>query len=217
MPDTRDQGGLLDGFESLSAPDLLRRTEPSELLAAIDALSRLRTRLDQWEPMLIDAARERGLTWAQIAPALGVASRQAAERRYLRLKPQPDGVRTTREARVDATRHERSAERAVATWARSQAAALRQLAGQIAALPTSGRARASAEKRTAIDQVRRVLASDDAAELVQPLTAAGESLRDEHPRLAEQISALTATADKIRDTDRSRRTGPEPTEADNPD
>ena len=42
-----------------------------------------------WEPMLIGAARDRGVSWAAIAPVLGVASRQAAERRHLRLNPTP--------------------------------------------------------------------------------------------------------------------------------
>lgn len=204
-----DRPGLLDGLELLTEPDLLERVEPADLLAAIGALSRLRSRLDQLEPALIDSARSRGLTWAQIAPALGVASRQAAERRYLRLKPQAaDKAGTTREDRVDATRNRRSGDRAVAVWARGQAAVLRQLAGQIAALPTSGRARLPAEARAAIDRVRSVLGNDDAADLVQPLSAAGASLRADHPGLADQITTLTETADKIRDGDRTRRTSP---------
>ncbi|WP_130445308.1 hypothetical protein [Kribbella rubisoli] len=47
----------------------------------------MREWLAAWEPLLIGAAREQGVSWAELAPALGVASRQAAERRHLRLNP----------------------------------------------------------------------------------------------------------------------------------
>jgi hypothetical protein len=56
-----------------------------------DALSTLRgipgerARLDEEELDLIDRARRSGATWADIASALGLASRQAAEQRRLRL------------------------------------------------------------------------------------------------------------------------------------
>lgn len=206
--------GLFDGLELLRTPEALQQAEGPQLLAALDALSRLRARLDQWEPMLIDSARALGLTWAQIAPALGVASRQAAERRYLRLKPRAvDETGTTREHRVDATRNQRSADRAVADWARANAAGLRQLAGQIAALSTNIANRSAAEASAAIDRVRAVLGADDAAELVKPLVDAAQPLRAGHPGLADEISTLTETTDKIRDADLVRRKTPEETEA----
>ncbi|HEX8348234.1 MAG TPA: hypothetical protein VF657_26425 [Actinoplanes sp.] len=44
-----------------------------------------RARLDDEELLLIDRARHAGTTWAQIAAALGVSSRQAAEQRHRRL------------------------------------------------------------------------------------------------------------------------------------
>jgi DNA-binding transcriptional MerR regulator len=44
-----------------------------------------RSRLDLAELDLIDRARRAGATWADIAAALGLASRQAAEQRRLRL------------------------------------------------------------------------------------------------------------------------------------
>jgi hypothetical protein len=44
-----------------------------------------RARLDDRELDLIDQARRRGMTWAEIAVALGLASRQAAEQRRRRL------------------------------------------------------------------------------------------------------------------------------------
>ncbi|MFC0509053.1 hypothetical protein [Micromonospora costi] len=57
----------------------------------VDALDRLgelraaRVRLDEQELELIDRARHAGATWAQVAAALGLASRQAAEQRRQRL------------------------------------------------------------------------------------------------------------------------------------
>jgi hypothetical protein len=44
-----------------------------------------RARLDERELDLIDRARRRGATWAEIARALGLGSRQAAEQRHRRL------------------------------------------------------------------------------------------------------------------------------------
>jgi hypothetical protein len=55
---------------------------------ALQALRRIpaaRARLDDEELALIDRARRAGSTWADIAAALGLASRQAAEQRRLRL------------------------------------------------------------------------------------------------------------------------------------
>ncbi|HEY0536549.1 MAG TPA: hypothetical protein VGD29_33605 [Actinoplanes sp.] len=55
---------------------------------ALDALREIpasRARLDSAELDLIDRARRSGATWADIASALGLASRQAAEQRRLRL------------------------------------------------------------------------------------------------------------------------------------
>jgi len=62
------------------------RHDPGRILAALAGLRHLRDQLDEWEPLLIGAARANGASWAELAPALGVASRQAAERRYLRLR-----------------------------------------------------------------------------------------------------------------------------------
>ncbi|MGX6603455.1 hypothetical protein ACWKSP_15130 [Micromonosporaceae bacterium Da 78-11] len=58
------------------------------MLADLTHLAELpgaRARLDDQELTLIDRARHAGATWAQIATALGLASRQAAEQRRHRL------------------------------------------------------------------------------------------------------------------------------------
>lgn len=54
-------------------------------LSDLRAIPAARARLDADELALIDKARREGATWADIAGALGLASRQAAEQRRLRL------------------------------------------------------------------------------------------------------------------------------------
>src|SRR5579859_5313903 len=71
----------------------------AQFLVALALLRELRAQIAAWEPDLIDAARNRGASWAELAPALGVASRQAAERRYLRLRPSPDDQVSTGDQR----------------------------------------------------------------------------------------------------------------------
>jgi hypothetical protein len=191
---------LHDVVTRLDRPE---RVDGPELVDAMVRLRQLRDELVRWEPALIGAARERGLTWNEIAPALGLASRQAAERRYLRLNPQAaDTTTTTREDRVQAARNQRSGDRAVAAWARKNAADLRRLAGRIADLDGIGQ---TARKK--IESIRVALGADDAADLVGPLSAAGPSLRGSHPALADQINAIDQTADEIRSADRDRRSG----------
>jgi hypothetical protein len=66
------------------------RRPPSSRTAAITALadvSLLRAALDNYERQAIDTARAGGASWAEIAAALGLASRQAAEQRRARLGP----------------------------------------------------------------------------------------------------------------------------------
>ncbi len=162
-----------------------------QALAALLLLRQMRDQLAGWETGLIETAREAGASWADLARPLGVASRQAAERRYLRLRPGAPG--STGEQRVQATRDRRAADRAVTTWARGNAADLRQLAGQITAL-----AGLPDRARTPLVQA---LGRDDAAGLIGPLSGAREHLCAHHPELADRVDILT------RRTDRLRRTG----------
>ncbi|MDX6280407.1 MAG: hypothetical protein QOH03_1478 [Kribbellaceae bacterium] len=157
--------------------------EAAELLKALTSLRELRDDLSSWEPMLIEAARDSGASWAELAPALGVASRQAAERRYLRLKPNEDDPGMTGEQRIQATRDERASERALADWARDNAANLRALAGQVAALDGL-----DDSTRASVERIHDALGEDDTTALLGPLTRAGEVLRKDHPRLARLIS-----------------------------
>lgn len=172
-------------------------------LTALALLRELRAELASWEPDLIDAARRQGASWEQLAPALGVASRQAAERRYLRLRPSPAQGPTTGDQRVRAERDRRAADRAVRGWARDHAADLRQLAGQISGL---GNLPATADGHLA--ELRRALGGDDAADLLVPLTDAYQHLTTEHPGLAARIHAVGQHAEAVRRDSRTRRRKP---------
>ncbi|MFI5896056.1 hypothetical protein ACIA5D_38750 [Actinoplanes sp. NPDC051513] len=63
-------------------------------LTALREIPAARARLDASELELIDQARREGATWADIASALGLGSRQAAEQRRLRLTSALRPVRT---------------------------------------------------------------------------------------------------------------------------
>ncbi|MFF8427860.1 type III effector protein [Streptomyces sp. NPDC016566] len=157
---------------------------PEQALASLLLLRQVREQLAGWETGLIETARHAGASWADLAHPLGVASRQAAERRYLRGRPGPAG--TTGEQRVQATRERRAAERTTVTWARRNAADLRRIAGQITALtdlPTAA--------RQPLSQLHAALAQDDPAELIRPLSDTRPHLATAHPDLAVQLDALT--------------------------
>jgi hypothetical protein len=163
-----------------------------QVLAALTALRLVRDELSVWEPELIAAARVSGASWAALAPALGVGSRQAAERRYLRLQPSGTGE-TTAEGRVDAARDRRAGDKAVAEWARRNAATLRQLACQVSALGDLG-----ADGQTSVDRLGAALGTDDPVDLLQPLVAAQQHLAGPHPRFAARLGEIGRHTDQLR-------------------
>lgn len=163
-------------------------------LAALLLLREIREQLAGWETGLIETAREAGASWAELAGPLGVASRQAAERRYLRLRPGEPG--STGEQRVQAVRDRRAANRSVTAWARDNAADLRQLAGEITALPgLPGEARIP---------LAHALGNDDAAALLTPLAAARKHLPGGHPQLAARLDSVSHRAGSVRKNSRRR-------------
>ncbi|MFD7342470.1 type III effector protein [Streptomyces violascens] len=157
---------------------------PEQALASLLLLRQVREQLAGWETGLIETARHAGASWADLAHPLGVASRQAAERRYLRGRPGPTG--TTGEQRVTATRQARAAGRTTATWARANAADLRRLAGQITALTDL-----PAAARLPLSELHAALAHDDPANLIAPLTATRPYLNTTHPDLTARLDTLT--------------------------
>ncbi|MGP8296786.1 type III effector protein [Streptomyces inhibens] len=172
---------------------------PEQALASLLLLREVREQLAGWETSLIEEARKAGASWAELAHPLGVASRQAAERRYLRLLP--GAANTTGEQRIKATRDRRAADRSVTAWARHHAADLRRLAGQITALtdlPTTA--------GTPVRDLNQALADNDAAHLIAPLAAAHPHLQHTHPDLAARIETLTHQTDQLRrDSNDQRR------------
>ncbi|KMS70329.1 type III effector protein [Streptomyces viridochromogenes] len=171
-----------------SGPD---QNSSEDALAALLLLREAREQLADWEPGLIEAAREAGASWADLAHPLGVSSRQAAERRYLRVRPGTPG--STGEQRVTATRDRRAADRTVTAWARANAATLRQLAGQITALTDL-----PAAARTPLTELTAALADNDPAALVAPLTDTHPYLASGHPALAARVDDLTHHTDRLR-------------------
>lgn len=193
--DARSPASFLAAAAALSAIDeALREAQheppnasdapgPEQALASLSLLRQVREQLAGWETGLIETARDAGASWADLAHPLGVASRQAAERRYLRGRPGPAG--TTGEQRVQATRQARAADRTTAAWARRNAADLRRLAGQITALtdlpPAAGRP---------LSKLHAALAHDDPADLIGPLAAARPHLAAAHPDLTARLDTL---------------------------
>ncbi|RSS40997.1 type III effector protein [Streptomyces sp. WAC08241] len=172
-------------------------TSSEEALAALLLLRELREQLAHWEPGLIEAARDAGASWAELAHPLGVTSRQAAERRYLRVRPGSPG--TTGEQRVQATRDRRAADRTITTWARGNAADLRRLAGQITAL--------DALPAALRHDLGEALADDDPALLLEPLARTHRHLAPLHPDLAERVGTLTHRTAALREESDQRRSG----------
>jgi hypothetical protein len=185
----------------------LDEREPGELLEALVRIRLLREQLTKWEPQLIDAARADGVSWAQLAAALGVASRQAAERRYLRINPNAADPMMNGEQRVQAARDQRASDRAVAVWARDNAADLRRLAGQVASLTDLDTA-----AQASVDRVHDALGDNDSVALLGPLAAAGPRLTRDHPALADRISDLGNRTDEVRQATRRRAVGQDSTD-----
>ncbi|MFJ8623225.1 type III effector protein [Kitasatospora sp. NPDC093550] len=183
------------------------RNDPQQALAALMTLRRLREELAGWETGLIETARGAGATWADLAEPMGVQSRQAAERRYLRLRPDADvgtEAGSTGEQRVRAARDRRAADRAVTTWARDNAAELRRLAGQIGALDGL-----TTQAAPAVARLLAALGHHDPVRLLGPLAETRPHLAADHPQIADRLDRLAVRTDRLRaDSDRRRRRPP---------
>ncbi|GAA2283666.1 hypothetical protein GCM10010430_81180 [Kitasatospora cystarginea] len=174
---------------------------PGQALAALVLLRELRTQLAGWEAGLVENARNAGATWADLAHPMGVASRQAAENRYLRLRPAGTTRHTagTGAERVKAVRDRRAAERTVASWARDNAAELRVLAARITTTALAPSARPAQAALTA------ALGATDPADLIEPLAAVRPHLGTGQDDLAARLDALTHHTAQLRDDSDRRR------------
>ncbi|MFD8596030.1 hypothetical protein ACFV1L_13590 [Kitasatospora sp. NPDC059646] len=178
-----------------------RHEGPEQALAALVLLRELRTELAGWEAGLVETARQAGATWADLAHPMGVASRQAAENRYLRLKPAIGAPHAATGAeRVKAVRDRRAADRSVTAWARDNAAELRVLAARLTTTPLPPEAHSAQTALTA------ALAAPDPADLIQPLTAIRPHLDAHHTELATRLDTLTDHTARLRHDSNRRRT-----------
>ncbi len=186
------------GSQPPAAPD--RQEGPEQALAALMLLRELRTQLAGWEAGLVESAREAGATWADLARPMGVASRQAAETRYLRLKPARDSTPAgTGAERVKAVRDQRAADRTITAWARDNAAELRVLAARITTTALAPGARPAQAALTA------ALGGTDPADLIEPLAAVRPHLGTGQDDLAARLDALTHRTAQLRDDSDRRR------------
>jgi hypothetical protein len=191
------QGALRNARESGSAPPP-SPVVPEQALASLLLLRQVREELAAWETGLIETARQAGASWADLSAPLGVASRQAAERRYLRLRPGDEG--STGEERVQATRDRRAADRTVTAWARENSAELRTLAAQVAALTDL-----PAAARGAVGKLRKALADDDTSRLIAPLAGARPYLPVRHQALIDRIDVVTDHTARLRQDSTAQR------------
>ncbi|MFJ4671458.1 hypothetical protein [Kitasatospora purpeofusca] len=172
---------------------------PAQALAALMLLRELRAQLAGWEAGLVENARQAGATWADLARPMGVASRQAAENRYLRLKPGGTTRTGTGAERVKAVRDRRAADRTVTAWARDNAAELRILAARITVTALAPDARPAQAALTA------ALGATDPADLVEPLAAVRPHLGPDQDDLATRLDTLTHRTTQLRDDSDRRR------------
>ncbi|GAA1532150.1 DUF3156 family protein [Dactylosporangium maewongense] len=179
-----------------------KRADPDELLSALSLLHALQQRLARFEPELVAAARRAGVSWQRLAPAMGVTSRQAAERRYLRIATTGtgDGTGGTREDRVRAERDQRAGTRAVTRWANDRTADLRRIAGQVTALTDL-----PVEAAGDLDDLHAALGAPDAAMLPDRLAAVRQHLTDHHLHLASQIDQVTTATNDVRHATQQQR------------
>lgn len=110
----------------------------TDVLASLVVIRALRDKLDDDEHTFMALAREKKVTWARIAKALGMSGRQSAERRFLQLDracTRVDGsLPHTQSERVEQARDQRSRS-AEQKWAYEHARSIRTIAEELVALP----------------------------------------------------------------------------------
>jgi len=168
---------------------------PTELLDALVALRGAQSDLASIEPVLVAAARAAGVSWQELAPALGVGSRQAAERRFLRSLP---GA-ARQDDRVRAERDRRAGQRAVNDWASANTAGLRGLAFEVTSLTDL-----TDDAAPGVTRLHNALGDSDATELPELLAEMHPHLTA-HPDLAGRIDEIGATTARVRQETQQRR------------
>ena len=162
-------------LDRLSTRAYLRDTgalDEVDVLAALLVIRQLRDDFTEAEGHLIEAARARGVTWARLASALEVKSRQSAERRYLSLRGDESGHATTTRDRVHAARDHRAEAKARTRFLAEHADDIRALAERLAAVPglqqRADAAEADHQHRTPAAAVRRARGYQPPARVTWP-------------------------------------------------
>ncbi|MGA4953773.1 hypothetical protein [Streptomyces lydicamycinicus] len=109
----------------------------TDLLAALLVVRTLRDKLKLDEGRIIGAVRTKGVTWARVASALEMRTRQSAERRYLQLRTDLDdsyGDSLNQADRVDYYRSQRDL-RAEVLWADQHRQEIVALARRLLSVP----------------------------------------------------------------------------------
>ncbi|MFE3143379.1 hypothetical protein [Streptomyces scopuliridis] len=105
------------------------RVPADDVLAALTMLDDARARLDALEHDLLRAARSRDASWATVAGALGLSTRQSAESRALRLERSRKAFSDGRD--VAAQRADRTRQRNADAWLVAHEERIRTVCGQI--------------------------------------------------------------------------------------
>jgi hypothetical protein len=127
--------GTLDRLIESAYLQSASELDATDVLAALLVIRQVRVDLAAGEGYLLKAARALGVTWARLAPALGLRSRQAAERRYLALCGDASDHATGARERINAARDQRAAARAEAAWRTEHSAEIIEVAARLAAVP----------------------------------------------------------------------------------
>ncbi|MEJ8653605.1 hypothetical protein WKI65_37575 [Streptomyces sp. MS1.AVA.3] len=126
-----------DQVTRLIERDAADEATETDLLAALLVIRTLRDKLQLDEGRIIGALRTKKVTWARVATALEMRTRQAAERRYLQLRTDLDdtyGDSLNQADRVDYYRSQRD-RRAEALWADRHQDEILALARRLLAIP----------------------------------------------------------------------------------
>ncbi|AZS87261.1 hypothetical protein ELQ87_25795 [Streptomyces griseoviridis] len=181
----------------------------TDLLAALLVQRALRDKLQIDEPRLIAAARRKNITWSRLAPALEVGSRQSAERRYLQLRHDMDGIighSLTQGDRVEAARTQRN-RRAEQHWALQHDAEITVVGQRLAALTDLQQRADSCPKVARANQVAIIHARRDGASDPAPLrtpwpeklieTVAAQKAHQEAEAAARELAANPCQAPPV--------------------
>ncbi|MFD5342288.1 hypothetical protein ACFWJY_00580 [Streptomyces anulatus] len=128
LPPEKAITAVLVALSNYVPPGEEPRGVPAEdVLAALSQLDEARQRLDTMELKLIRAARARSASWQKLADALGLATRQSAETRALRLERASQSYRGRD---VASQRLDKARERVEQAWCEENAERIREAAGR---------------------------------------------------------------------------------------